>query len=1105
MKRDITQWLDELGLAKYAPRFVENEIDVDVLRDLSEDDLASLGLPLGPRKKLIRAIASLDAAPRPGQARAAADPRIDGERRQLTVMFCDLVDSTALSSRLDAEDLREVIRDYHAAAARAVQAYAGHVAKYLGDGVLVYFGYPQAHENDAERAVRAGLAVVDAVRGIIAAGQDGQGSPLQVRVGIDTGVVVVGDMVAEGTTEHASVVGETPNVAARLQALAAPNQIVVGELTHGLARASFAFRDLGEHALKGLPVSLRVWHVLGERETADVAPARVGAASLVGRREELGLLVRAWQASRTGRGHVVLIQGEAGIGKSRLVEALQSAVAADDPTWIVTRCSPYHTNSAFHPVIEHLKRVMRWTADDTAAVRRAKLEAALREQSLPLERAVPLYAALMSLAPGDDALPGPRLSAEEQRTQTLDALAGWLFDEAQRKPVVRVWEDLQWADSSTLELLRICVEQAPTAAVLNVVTYRPDFVPPWPMRSHITPITLNRLDRAEVEGLITALAGGKAMPAEVAAYIGEKTDGVPLYVEELTKEVLDARFVHEQQDRYALARPLSELPIPATLQDLLMARLDRLPTIREVAQLASILGREFAYEMLQAIASIEERRLEDGLDRLVDADLLYQRGRRPQARYTFKHALVQDAAYQSLLRRTRRYYHRQVGDLLEARYPDIARTQPELVAHHYVRAEEPAKAIVYLARCADNAVALHAHAEAIASLEQARWCAERLPAPERDRQMLELVVREAQSLHLSGRRREIVDLIAAQEDRAGAATPALAAELDFWLGFAQGWLGHRAEAAEYLRRALERATAAGARAIIGRVHRALATESVYSGQPLDSAVEHAREAVALLRGEDDVFWLCQALFTQSYCCIFAGRFDAALRAADELAGFGGSSGPSRAQANAAMLTGLVKAIRGEAQAAVECCERALTRSPDRFETAFVLACTGRAQLAAGNTARAVAVLQEAVEIADEVRSLQFRAWFRTLLGEACVANGETERARFAAQAARTTSGEAGFELGVGLSRRVLGMIAAEQGDSSTALNELHGAVESLASVGARFELARARMELGRIAAAGRNADTAQGELREARALFVDLELPRYVERVDALMELVGAA
>jgi class 3 adenylate cyclase/tetratricopeptide (TPR) repeat protein len=1130
LPRDVADWLEALGLGKYAARFAENEIDFEVLPDLSEDDLRDLDIPLGPRKKLLKAIAALrgggasasDAAPEasPDTAReveattretARADERepprrIDGERRQLTVMFCDLVDSTALSARMDPEDLRDVIRGYHVACAKAVERFGGYVAKYLGDGILAYFGYPQAHEKDAERAARAGLAVVDAVAALSATDARPCAPALAVRVGIDTGLVVVGDLIAEGTAEAASVVGETPNIAARLQSLAAPNQVVVGPLTRDLVGDAFVCEDLGTHALKGIPAPLRAWRIVGERErgAGHVGATRQGAA-LVGRREELGLLVRAWEASRRGQGQVVLLQGEPGIGKSRLVDALRAAAAPGEHTWVATRCSPYHTSSSLHPVIEHVKRLIGWNADDDPKARLSRLESVLRGQSLPLERAVPLYAALMSLPLGDSGYPPLRLTAEEQRAQTLDALAAWLLEEADRKPVLRVWEDVQWADSTTLALLGLCIAQAPTSAMLNVVTYRPEFTPPWPMRSHMTLITLNRLERADVEALIVALAGGKPMPPEVFDFVADKTDGVPLYVEELTKGVLDARFVEEREGRYALVRPLSDVAIPATLQDMLMARLDRLPTIREVAQLGSILGREFAYEMLQAIGSLREGELQDGLDRLVDAELLYERGRRPRARYIFKHALVQDAAYQSLLRRTRQYYHRQVAELLESRYPDVVSGQPELVAHHYARAELHAKAVHYLTLCATHASALDAHADAIAALEQARALALHLPDGERDRVAVTLAIREAQSLHFAGRRREIVELLVAHRDRlARLADDALSCEFDFWLGFAHSWLGHRAEATECLQRGLASARASGADAIAGRILRALATECVYSGRPLAEAIGFAREAAAALERQPDGLWPGQALFTLSYCCIFAGDFDAALDAARQLEAWAQAAGSKRAHANAAMLTGLALALRGDGPAAIDACERALRASPDRFETAFILACLGRAHLGANDGARAAALLQEAVDLADQVRSLQFRAWFRTMFAEACLAQGEIERADAALRAALATSVDAHFPLGIALAQQAMGRVAATLGDRVAAAQRFGEAIDTFAALGARFELARAQMERARVACAD-DPETARHDLAQARAGFEALNIPSYVEQSDRLGERLGTA
>jgi class 3 adenylate cyclase/tetratricopeptide (TPR) repeat protein len=1093
--RDIDRWLEQNGLAKYAQLFALHRIDLDVLPDLTEQDFKELEIPLGDRKRFMRAIAALSdggtATRRPADTASTPPPHAEAERRQLTVMFCDLVDWTALSTRFDPEDLREVIRAYQDACASVIAQYDGYVAKYLGDGVLVYFGYPRAHENDAERAVRAGLGIVDALPTFNEGNPSLRGLQLAARVGINTGPVVVGDVIGEGAALQAGAVGQTPNVAARLQALAQPNEVVIGPLTRELVGEAFACQDLGANRLKGIEAPVRAWRVVRARdiESHPHARRRGQSLALVGRQEELGLLLRSWESSKKKQGQVVLIQGEAGLGKSRLVDALRTKLAGDDYVWIATRCSPYHANSTLYPVVQHLKRVARWTSEDGTEAKLAKLEEALKAQSLPLEQAVRLYASLMSLPLSDGRYAPLKLNAQEQREQTLDALAGWLLEEAERKPVLHVWEDLHWADPTTLELLGLYIEQSPTVSIMNVLTYRPEFVPGWPIRSHMTPITLSRMQRAEVEALIVQQAGGKPMPPEVVEYIAGKTDGVPLYVEELSKAILEAEFLREQDGAYHLTRPLSGVRIPATLQDLLMARLDRLPSLREVAQLGSILGREFAYEMLQAIATLEETALQNGLDRLVDAELLYQRGRRPRAKYIFKHALVQDAAYQSLLKRTRQYYHRHVAELLERRYPEIVQTQPELLAHHFSRSEEDEKAVDYLTRAADNAAGMYAHAEAIAAVEDARRHAERLPAGKRDAVAVALAVRQAHSLHFLGRRQEIVDLLLDHRGRLERLEDrSLLGEYYFWLGFAHAWLGHRSDATQCLNRSLEEAKGAGNDAIAGRVHRALATECVYSGRPLDEAIAHGRRAAILLERTDDRFWLSQALFTLSYCCVFAGEFDAALDAASRLEAFGDASGIRRAQANAAMLAGWSRATRGEAEAGIELCQRALDVSPDDFETAFILACLGKACCEAGDTARAVGVLEQAVALADKVRSYQFRAWFRTMLGEAYLLNGEGDKAADVAATALTMSASSQFLIGVGLSKQVMGRIAGARGARAEATHHLEEAVVLLSSVGSRFELARSHLELASLG----DPKDAVNHMKEARALFAALHVAKHM-------------
>lgn len=744
---DVSKWLEEIGFDEYADIFAEHKIDFDILNELSEQDLTILGVTaLGDRKRLLQHIAALSERDDVQAGETFGQPSVeDGglarahepERRQLTVMFCDLVGSTELSHQLDPEDLREVMRRYQDTVAGAVNEYEGYVAKFLGDGVLSYFGWPQAYENQPERAVRAGLDAVTAVERL----HYKHNVTLQARVGIATGRVVVGDLVGEAVSEAEAVTGETPNLAARLQGVATPGQVVICPLTRELVGEAFDLKDLGFQGLKGFAEPVKAWQVLRKRDIDSRYEANhvAGALPLVGRQEELGLLLRCWEASREGHGQVVLIQGEAGIGKSRLVEALRDQVSADEYVWVAHRCSPYHANSTLFPVIEHMKRVFDWKPEDTAEKKFNKLVAALKHQSVPLEEAVPLYAELMSLQLPANTYEPLELGAKEQRERMLDALSTWLLEEAERTPVLNVWEDLHWADPTTLELLAVYIDQSPTVSMINVLTYRPEFVPPWPTRSHMTPITLNRLERPEIEALIKHQAARKRVPSEVVEHIISKADGVPLYVEELTKSILESDYLHEEADRYTLDGSLSEMAIPATLQDSLMARLDRLPTLREVAQLGAVIGREFAYEMLRHLTPLKEPALQDGLGQLVANELLYQRGRPPRSRYIFKHALIQDAAYQSLLKRTRQQYHQQVAALMEERFPETVEAHPELVAHHYMEAGRTEEAVAYLEEAGQIALRRSANVEAASHLDRALKLLPGLPEThERHKQELKI-------------------------------------------------------------------------------------------------------------------------------------------------------------------------------------------------------------------------------------------------------------------------------------------------------------------------------------------------------------------------------
>ncbi|HLE26417.1 MAG TPA: BREX system ATP-binding domain-containing protein, partial [Thermodesulfobacteriota bacterium] len=618
----------------------------------------------------------------------------EAERRQLTVMFCDMVGSSTLSELLDPEELRDVMRNYQDVCSDVIRRHDGHIAKYLGDGLLVYFGYPLAHEDDAQRAVRAGLEIVGAVRELPLHTRLQQ--PLQIRIGIHTGLVVVGEMGAGDVREKMAVVGETPNIAARLQELAETNSVVVSSTTHRLIQGFFDGRELGPHTLKGFSQPMEVYQVLyesGVQSRFEVAVTK-GLTPLVGREQEVELLLERWERVKEGEGQVVFLIGEAGIGKSRLVQVLKEHVAAESHTRIESLCSPYYQNSSLYPVIDHLQRLLEFRREDSPQEKLNKLERVLERYGFSLQEMVPLFASLLSL-PIPESYPSLTLTPQRQKQKTLEALLTWLLKEAEKHPVLRIVEDLHWMDPSTLEYLSLLVEQVPKTRIFALFTFRPDFNPPWGARSHVTQITLNHLTWKQVEVMVEREAGGRALPAEVVQQVVAKTDGVPLFVEELTKMVLESELLRERGGHYELMGPLPPLAIPSTLQDSLMARLDRLATVKEVAQLGATLGREFTYELLHAVLPLDEETLRRELAKLVEAELLYQRGLPPQARYFFKHALIQEAAYQSLLKSKRRQYHQKIAQVLEERFAEIRETQPELLAYHYTEAGLSGQAIVY--------------------------------------------------------------------------------------------------------------------------------------------------------------------------------------------------------------------------------------------------------------------------------------------------------------------------------------------------------------------------------------------------------------------------
>jgi class 3 adenylate cyclase/tetratricopeptide (TPR) repeat protein len=734
--QQVTDWLEKLGMSEYAQRFADNRIDFSVLPDLTDQDLEKLGVLLGDRRKMLRAIANLEAPENSAPsvvvaaAPAATSPQLDSaERRQVTVMFSDLVGSTALSARMDPEDLREVISAYQKCVAETVRRFDGFVAKYLGDGVLVYFGYPQAHEHDAERAVRAGLELIAAV------GQLKTRALLQTRVGIATGLVVVGDLIGSGEAQERGIIGETPNLAARLQGVAEPNMVVIAESTRRLLGNLFELQDLGTRDLKGIPGPVPAWAAVRASSTESRFEALHGSGltALVGRDEESELLLRRWSRAKAREGQVVLLSGEAGIGKSRLTAALLERLANEPHTRLRYFCSPRHTDSSLYPIADQMQRAAGLALDDTVQAKLDKLDRSLGQTSTSIQD-VALFADMLSL-PNDGRYPALDPDPQQRRQRTLQALIRQVEALSRSAAVLMIFEDAHWADPTSLEVLGRVVDRIRALRVLLLVTFRPEFTPPW-SQLHVSSLTLDRLAQRDVDAIIDQVVGNKLLPLSIRQNIVERSDGIPLFIEEMTKAVLETKSTRVAEYTVA-AVPSPALRVPPSLHASLMARLDRLGPAKEVAQIGAAIGREFPHALLASVMGKNRTDLQSMLDRLAQAGLLFRQGEPPNAIYTFKHALVQDAAYDTLLRAKRRELHGRIGDLLE-RQPSLVDSQPELLAHHYSEAGLLPKAVSYWLKAGQLAVTRSANTESVSHLTKALSLLRDWPAPEaRDRLELE--------------------------------------------------------------------------------------------------------------------------------------------------------------------------------------------------------------------------------------------------------------------------------------------------------------------------------------------------------------------------------
>jgi class 3 adenylate cyclase/tetratricopeptide (TPR) repeat protein len=739
---EVASWLCELGLECYAVAFAANDVTSAILPHLSADDLKELGVAsVGHRRLLLEAIGRLkegtvakldDPAPAiatPSSSSVAENE--EGERRHLTVMFCDIVDSTALAGRLDPEDMRAITQEFYKSCAESIKAYEGFLAKYLGDGVLAYFGYPRAHEDDAERAARAALDMIAAIRRIATP------AAVHARIGIATGLVVVGELIGEGAAQERFVTGETPNLAARLQTLAEPDAVVVSEATRILLGSDFRVTHLGSFDLKGLPPGVNAWRL----DAATLAESRFerrrtkALAAFVGRDEERSLLLDRQKLAWQGSGQVVLVSGEAGIGKSRLGAWLTEQLPAGTYRRLFFQCSPYHKDNALHPFIIQLHREARFEPDDSSEQRLKKLEALLADGDTEGEIALALVAALLSLdIPGRPSL---ELTPTQQRRETLRALLDRILELSRIAPVLLVFEDAQWADATSLELLELIAGRIARFRVLALITARPDFNPRWPMSAEISTIGLDRLDRRHAQQIVQRMASGRILPEEVLAQIVTRADGNPLFIEELVKSVLESDLLVETAGGLRLNGALPPLAIPATLQDSLMERLDRLAPVRGVAQIGAAIGREFAFSLIAAVAGIGPDKLASALAQLEDAEIVFRRGTPPNALYTFKHALVQDTAYGSLLKSRRQRLHQRIAQTIRDKFPEQAETEPDVIARHFTEAALVGAAIQWWGRAGRRAVSRLANVEAVESFTKGLDLVATLPAgEERDRQEL---------------------------------------------------------------------------------------------------------------------------------------------------------------------------------------------------------------------------------------------------------------------------------------------------------------------------------------------------------------------------------
>lgn len=1125
--KSFAGWLREIGLESYESIFADNDIDFSVARELSEVDLKELGLSLGHRKKFLSALSALDFAPEVGTTAAPAQdaqPAPTGERRQLTVMFCDLVGSTALAERLDPEELRALLHDYRTQCGKVIARYEGHVARYVGDGILTYFGWPAAHEEDAERSIRAALDIVQAVKTVPAP------EMLSVRIGIATGPVVVGEQAGEGDQSKLAV-GSTPNLAARLQGLAEADQIVIANSTRRLIANAFELIDLGGRALKGFADAVRAWRVeavAASEGRFEATRAADNLTPLVGREEEIALLLRRWQQAKDGEGQVMLLCGEPGIGKSRITQELQTRISAEPHTRLRFQCSPYHTQSPLYPVITQFAQGAGFARDDTVEQKLDKLEVYLRLSGTVSSTTLALFAAMLSLPV--DRYPPLQFSPQRQKEETIKALGEQMRGLAALQTVLFLFEDAHWSDPTTLEALDLVVHLAPGLRVLVAITFWLEFQPSWTGQSHVTLLTLNRLARKQAAAMIIALTGGKpvpddglnqnvantklagakTLPAELLEQILAKTDGVPLFVEELTKSILESGELKDAGDHFDYAGSARAITIPATLRDSLMARLDRVMPVKEIAQVGAAIGREFSYELIAAVAPLEKAALDDGLERLTESGLASRRGTIPDALYTFKHALVQDAAYDSLLKSRRQQLHGKIARVLEERFPDIKNFQPELLAHHFIAAgiqdnDNRERAIRYLELAGDKAKAKYVLEQALSNYRQTIELLEGWDkTPKRMREQIDIAVKWAELVVPSA---ELIDALKRSQryaeqlddkDRLGKATSCLG-QMMFYVGDLQS-------AIPELQRAVEMAKGRGDQDWVGSSHRCLGQLYLWVNRRAEGldCIETARPIVHRLGNR----------FEES-CCLglialengLTGRFNESFSLFDDAIRVAQEGAEQSIEGWNDVWQSEVSLTKGAWQEAAATCDEAIALG-DRIENVWIMTWAiiskGCATFMAGNVDPGLSLTRQGVQRLEESGAVvNISTAFGLLAEMLCLANQPDEAAAYADKAVAHLRHGSGWAAAT-RAYRARAMAAAKRADWKSAASDMQKSLSSAQTLGYRPDLAVSHFRYAELLRNRSDLAQASSQLDEASELFTEMEMTWWISEASKLRAEFGS-